>query len=67
MNTFLESVSLELANPAPGAFVRLKGQPSDLPDFLLERHLDRYCWIRQQSWGPGVHWKVEVTRLEQGL
>ncbi|CAN5763791.1 hypothetical protein BH23CYA1_BH23CYA1_07780 [soil metagenome] len=48
----------------PGTFVRLKGQPSDLPDFILERYLGKFCWIRQQAWGKCVQWKVEATRIE---
>lgn len=48
----------------PGNFVRLKGQPSDLPDFVLERYLGTFCWIRQQAWGQRVHWKVDVSRIE---
>ncbi len=48
----------------PGKFVRLKGQPSDLPDFVLERYLGKFCWIRQQAWGNSVQWKVEATRIE---
>ncbi len=48
----------------PGKFVRLKGQPCDLPDFILERYLGKFCWIRQQAWGKCVQWKVEATRIE---
>jgi len=47
----------------PGKFVRLKEQPSDLPDFVLERYLGKFCWIRQQAWG-NVIWKVNVARIE---
>ena len=50
----------------PGKFVRLKGQPSDLPDFVLERYLGPFCWIRQQAWGQ-VIWKVRVARIERPL
>ncbi|MEL6351793.1 MAG: hypothetical protein AAFR58_08515 [Cyanobacteria bacterium J06627_28] len=46
----------------PGRFVRLKGQPQDLPDFVLERYLGTFCWIRQQAWGQ-VIWKVSVARI----
>lgn len=60
MNTFLISQALR-----PGSFVRLKDQPDDLPDFVLERYLDRFCWIRQQAWGRSVQWKVNVARIEQ--
>ena len=46
----------------PGRFVRLKGQPHDLPDFVLERYLGTFCWIRQQAWGQ-VIWKVSVAQI----
>ena len=52
------------AHLKPGKFVRLKDQPSDLPDFILERYLGTSCWIRQQAWGNCVQWKVHVGRLE---
>jgi len=48
----------------PGRFVRLKGQPMDLPDFVLERYLGGFCWIRQQSWGSLIQWKVDVANIE---
>ena len=47
-----------------GAFVRLKGQPQDLPDFLVERCQGDRCWIRQQTWGPHVQLKIKVTQIE---
>ena len=50
----------------PGNFVRLKDQPSDLPDFVLERYLGTFCWIRQQAWGK-VTWIVYVARSEPTL
>jgi hypothetical protein len=52
------------ANLKPGTFVRLKNQPNDLPDFVLDRYLGNTCWIRQQAWGNYVQWKVNVARLE---
>lgn len=48
----------------PGSLVRLKDQPADLPDFVLERYIDRFCWIRQQEWGRHVQWKVNVARVQ---
>jgi hypothetical protein len=48
----------------PGKFVRLKDQPSDLPDFVLERYLGAFCWIRQQAWGNRIQWKVKVELIE---
>ncbi|KPQ35240.1 MAG: hypothetical protein HLUCCA11_11145 [Phormidesmis priestleyi Ana] len=48
----------------PGMFVRLKGQPSDLPDFVVERYLGNYCWIRQQAWGDLVRWRVKAAIVE---
>lgn len=52
------------AHLKPGRFVRLKGQPSDLPDFVLDRYLGTSCWIRQQAWGKRVQWKVPVAHIE---
>ncbi len=49
---------------SPGKFVRLKNQPCDLPDFVLERYLGTFCWIRQQAWGECVQWKVNVAQIE---
>ena len=51
----------------PGKFVRLKGQPNDLPDFVLERYLGGFCWIRQQTWGQRIRWKVDVANIEQAI
>ncbi|PZO19635.1 MAG: hypothetical protein DCF25_08110 [Leptolyngbya foveolarum] len=59
MNTHLMTPAL-----CPGSFIRLKDQPEDLPDFVLERYLDRFCWIRQQGWGRCVQWKVNVARVQ---
>lgn len=61
MNTQLNTSSN--SHLQPGRFVRLKDQPHDLPDFVLERYLGSSCWIRQQSWG-GVIWKVNVARID---
>ncbi|MEM6449094.1 MAG: hypothetical protein AAF703_02145 [Cyanobacteria bacterium P01_D01_bin.105] len=52
------------AHLKPGNFVRLKDQPQDLPDFILERYLGGFCWIRQQTWGQSVQWKISVARIE---
>ncbi|MGB3767283.1 MAG: hypothetical protein WA947_12050 [Phormidesmis sp.] len=59
MNTHLITQALR-----PGSFIRLKDQPKDLPDFVLERYLDRFCWIRQQEWGRCVQWKVNVAQIQ---
>ena len=48
----------------PGNFIRLKDQPQDLPDFILDRYLGTFCWIRQQAWGHSVQWKVNIDRIE---
>lgn len=48
----------------PGKFVRLKDQPSDLPDFVVERYLGTFCWIRQQAWGHCVQWKVPIGQID---
>ncbi|MEO1589966.1 MAG: hypothetical protein AAFU71_01605 [Cyanobacteria bacterium J06632_22] len=47
----------------PGMFVRLKQQPWDLPDFVLEHWWGDTAWIRQQTWGPQVSLRVRVTQL----
>ena len=52
------------AHLKPGTFVRLKDQPDDLPDFVLERYLGNDCWIRQQSWGNQVQWKVNASMIK---
>ncbi|WP_346292004.1 hypothetical protein [Sphaerothrix gracilis] len=47
----------------PGKFVRLKGQPQDLPDFLVIQCQGSCCWVRQQAWGPRIQLKIEVTQV----
>jgi len=47
----------------PGMFVRLKQQPWDLPDFVLEHWQGDTAWIRQQTWGPQVGLRVKLTQL----
>ncbi|NET40061.1 MAG: hypothetical protein F6K19_50315 [Cyanothece sp. SIO1E1] len=47
----------------PGVFVRLKGQPEDLPDFLVDRCVGDRCWLRQQSWGKHVQLRVRITQI----
>lgn len=47
----------------PGSFVRLKGQPLDLPDFVLVDFGYRTCRIRQQSWGAQIYLRVPLTNL----
>ncbi|MEB3319610.1 MAG: hypothetical protein VKI63_01545 [Cyanobium sp.] len=47
----------------PGTFVRLRNQPTDLPPFQLIHCRGGRCWVRQQAWGPQVHWEVEHRRL----
>ena len=47
----------------PGSFVRLLDQPRDLPPFQLIHCRGGRCWVRQQSWGPFVHWEVAHRRL----
>jgi hypothetical protein len=43
--------------------VRLKQQPWDLPDFVLERCEGGCCWVRQPSWGPHIHLRIAVTQI----
>jgi hypothetical protein len=47
----------------PGMFVRLKKQPADLPDFVLERVCGDMCWVRQQSWGLHVYLRIKVVLI----
>jgi hypothetical protein len=43
--------------------VRLKDQPADMPDFVLEYCRGDRCWIRQQSWGREFNWGVKRSRI----
>ncbi|MFM8259316.1 MAG: hypothetical protein ACKN83_05765 [Vulcanococcus sp.] len=47
----------------PGSFVKLRNQPRDLPPFQLIHCRGGRCWVRQQAWGPLVHWEVEHRQL----
>ena len=49
----------------PGSFVRLLDQPNDLPPFQLIHCRGGRCWVRQQAWGPFVHWEVAHRRLSR--
>ncbi len=55
------STVLELLQP--GAFVKLRNQPEDLPPFQLIRCRGGRCWVRQQAWGKLVHWEVAHRQL----
>ncbi|QPN63192.1 hypothetical protein [Synechococcus sp. CBW1004] len=55
------STVLELLQP--GAFVKLRNQPEDLPPFQLIRCRGGRCWVRQQAWGRLVHWEVAHRQL----
>jgi hypothetical protein len=50
----------------PGSFVKLRNQPRDLPPFQLIHCRGGRCWVRQQAWGPLVHWEVEHRQLTAG-
>jgi hypothetical protein len=50
----------------PGSFVKLRNQPRDLPPFQLIHCRGGRCWVRQQAWGPLVHWEVEHHQLTAG-
>jgi hypothetical protein len=50
----------------PGSFVKLRNQPDDLPPFQLIHCRGGRCWVRQQTWGPLVHWEVEHRQLTAG-
>jgi len=60
-NTNVHSNVVELL--PPGSFVRLVNQPDDLPPFQLIHCNGGRCWVRQQAWGPLVHWEVEHRSL----
>lgn len=47
----------------PGAFVKLRNQPEDLPPFQLICCRGGRCWVRQQAWGRLVHWEVAHRQL----
>jgi hypothetical protein len=47
----------------PGAFVKLRNQPEDLPPFQLIRCRGGRCWVRQQAWGNLVYWEVAHRQL----
>ncbi len=47
----------------PGAFVKLRNQPEDLPPFQLIRCRGGRCWVRQQAWGRLVQWEVAHRQL----
>jgi len=47
----------------PGAFVKLRNQPEDLPPFQLIGCRGGRCWVRQQAWGRLVHWEVAHRQL----
>jgi hypothetical protein len=55
------STVLELLQP--GAFVKLRNQPEDLPPFQLIHCRGGRCWVRQQAWGRLVHWEVAHRQL----
>jgi len=48
----------------PGVFVRLKKQPDDLPDFLVESCVGERCWIRQLSWAKHIQMQIKVTQID---
>jgi hypothetical protein len=56
-----DSNVLELLRP--GSFVKLRNQPADLPPFQLIHCRGGRCWVRQQTWGPLVHWEVDHRKL----
>ncbi|MEO0541852.1 MAG: hypothetical protein AAFZ80_13460 [Cyanobacteria bacterium P01_A01_bin.105] len=43
--------------------VRLKQQPWDLPDFILDHWQGETGWIRQQAWGSEVWLRIKLTQL----
>ncbi len=49
----------------PGSFVQLHNHPDDLPPFQVIRCQGGRCWVRQQSWGPQLHWEVSHRQLRR--
>lgn len=47
----------------PGAMVRLKQQPSHMPDFLVMACRGDRVWIRQPDWPDHSQLCVRVTQL----
>ncbi|MEO0489663.1 MAG: hypothetical protein AAF215_02825 [Cyanobacteria bacterium P01_A01_bin.123] len=47
----------------PGAFVRLKGQPEDWPDFLVVHCSGDRCWVRQRDWQPRMQLHILTTQI----
>jgi hypothetical protein len=47
----------------PGSRIRLKGQDSHVPDFIVVRCERDQCWVRQQTWHPATQLNVRFTQI----
>ncbi|WP_338429956.1 hypothetical protein [Synechococcus elongatus] len=43
--------------------VRLKDQPEDMPDFVLEYCQGDRCWVRQQAWGRTINLGIQRSQI----
>ena len=48
----------------PGSPIRLKGQPKEIPDFLVIRCSKDRCWVRQSKWNPEVELAIQITQID---
>ena len=47
----------------PGSRIRLKGQDSHVPDFIVVRCERDQCWVRQQGWNPDTQLNVRFSQI----
>jgi hypothetical protein len=47
----------------PGSRIRLKGQDSHVPDFIVVRCDRDQCWIRQQNWHSTIQLNVRFSQI----
>jgi hypothetical protein len=47
----------------PGSRIRLKGQDSHVPDFIVVRCDRDQCWIRQQNWHPTIQLNIRFSQI----
>lgn len=47
----------------PGSAVRLKQQPSHVPDFLVADWKSDRVWIRQPDWPDNAQLCIRITQL----
>jgi hypothetical protein len=47
----------------PGSRIRLKGQATHIPDFLVVRCDRDHCWVRQDDWNSEVELNVRFNQI----